>query len=284
MTGETIYSKVIRTECLRLSGTDYEIPTTPSRLSSQRPILQFHEKRKPDDYDSADHERFSSTPLSKSSRKIMATPQTAQRVIQKTPFKVLDAPELQDDFYLNLVDWSSKNTLGVGLGNCVYLWNAQTCKVEKLCDLGPDDSVTAVNWNPKGTHVAVGTNKGIVQLWDVHRQKCTQQYTGHESRVVCNLAWAKHANEIVSTHGYSQNQVVVWKVSNTPDKKPSIEEIEHLTGHTYRVLYLAMSPDGQNIVTGAGDETLRFWSVFAKGKLKESGRSLDFQVPPNNTR
>lgn len=29
-----------------------------------------------------------------------------------------------------------------------------------------------------------------------------------------------------------------------------------------RVLYLAMSPDGQTIVTGAGDETLRFWSVF----------------------
>lgn len=28
----------------------------------------------------------------------------------------------------------------------------------------------------------------------------------------------------------------------------------------------AMSPDGQTIVTGAGDETLRFWNVFAKSK------------------
>ena len=27
-----------------------------------------------------------------------------------------------------------------------------------------------------------------------------------------------------------------------------------------------MSPDGQTIVTGAGDETLRFWNVFAKSK------------------
>ena len=35
-----------------------------------------------------------------------------------------------------------------------------------------------------------------------------------------------------------------------------------LTGHTYRVLYLAASPDGQTLVTGAGDETLRFWKVF----------------------
>jgi cell division cycle 20-like protein 1 (cofactor of APC complex) len=38
-----------------------------------------------------------------------------------------------------------------------------------------------------------------------------------------------------------------------------------MTGHNMRVLYLAMSPDGCNIVTGAGDETLRFWSVFPKG-------------------
>lgn len=34
-----------------------------------------------------------------------------------------------------------------------------------------------------------------------------------------------------------------------------------------RVLYLAMSPDGQSIVTGAGDETLRFWNVFPGPKL-----------------
>jgi len=29
-----------------------------------------------------------------------------------------------------------------------------------------------------------------------------------------------------------------------------------------RVLYLSASPDGSTIVTGAGDETLRFWNVF----------------------
>lgn len=30
--------------------------------------------------------------------------------------QVLDAPALQDDFYLNLVDWSAQNVLAVGLG------------------------------------------------------------------------------------------------------------------------------------------------------------------------
>ena len=47
-----------------------------------------------------------------------------QREISRTPVKVLDAPCLQDDFYLNLVDWSSKDVLAVGLGSSIYLWRA----------------------------------------------------------------------------------------------------------------------------------------------------------------
>jgi cell division cycle 20-like protein 1 (cofactor of APC complex) len=66
----------------------------------------------------------------------------------------------------------------------------------------------------------------------------------------------------VSTHGYSQNQILIWKY-------PSLAQVAQLTGHSYRVLYLAMSPDGESIVTGAGDETLRFWSVFNKTRSQK---------------
>ena len=81
----------------------------------------------------------------------LRSPRKASRKISKIPFKVLDAPELQDDFYLNLVfpllqscrsdivfytfsirlkvDWSSQNVLSVGLGACVYLWSACTSQV-----------------------------------------------------------------------------------------------------------------------------------------------------------
>ena len=45
-----------------------------------------------------------------------------------------------------------------------------------------------------------------------------------------------------------------------------MKKLATLTGHQYRVLYLAMSPDSETIVTGAGDETLRFWKVFPKNK------------------
>ena len=63
---------------------------------------------------------FSLTPIrSPASQRLMAAPPKRKRRISKVPFKVLDAPALQDDFYLNLVDWSSQNVLAVGLGSCV---------------------------------------------------------------------------------------------------------------------------------------------------------------------
>lgn len=91
---------------------------------------------------------------------------------------------------MNLVDWSPNNVLAVGLGNCVYLWNACSSKVgdvdvdfkerwlrlelgfswflivqvTKLCDLGEDDSVCSVSWAQRGTHLSVGTNLGHVQV------------------------------------------------------------------------------------------------------------------------
>ena len=55
--------------------------------------------------------------------------------------------------------------------------------------------------------------------------------------------------------------------------------VASLTGHTHRVLYLAMSPDGETIVTGAGDETLRFWNAFPKredGRAARGESKLDF--------
>ncbi|KAK8917608.1 Fizzy-related [Metarhizium anisopliae] len=327
-------------------------------------------------------EIYSLSPVRFGSQQMLLSPRRQPRAVSKVPYKVLDAPELADDFYLNLVDWGSANVLGVGLGSSVYMWNAQTSKVNKLCTL-EDDTVTSVSWIQKGTHLAIGTGKGLVQIWDAEKTRRLRTMTGHTARVgslawnthiltsgsrdrliyhrdvrapdqwlrklvghkqevcglkwncedgqlasggndnklmvwdklsesplwkfsdhtaavkaiswsphqrgllasgggtadrriifhdtvkgtvvneidtgsqVCNIAWSKNSNEIVSTHGYSQNQIVVWKY-------PSMTQVASLTGHTYRVLYLAMSPDGRVIVTGAGDETLRFWSVFGR--------------------
>ena len=72
------------------------------------------------------------------------------------------------------------------------------------------------------------------------------------------MLFSPNSNELVTSHGFSLNQIMVWKTNKDKPVK-----LATLSGHSYRVLYLALSPDGENIVTGSGDETLRFWKVFA---------------------
>jgi len=320
----------------------------------------------------------------------------SQRALPKIPYKVLDAPQLQDDFYLNVLDWSSKDVLGVALSNSIYLWSASTGSVSHMCEIS-DDIVSSLNWAPGGDHLAVGMTSGKVKLYDVqkstevrelpghngrvgalawnnwllssgsrdkeilHRDlRCSQDFTakllGHKQEIcglkwsfegdqlasggndnklivwsdqsvaplykfkqhtaavkavawsphehgvlvsgggttdrtikswntlngklvnsidtgsqVCSLMFSKNYNELVSTHGYSQNQVMLWKY-------PSMQKAGIFTGHTSRVLYLAMSPDSQNIVTGAGDETLRFWNLFPQ---KKHEKCLDSSLLPS---
>ena len=81
--------------------------------------------------------------------------------------RTLDAPDITDDYYLNLLDWSTSNVIAVGLGNSIYLWSVDTGSaihlVENEEDLGP---VTSVSWAPDGKHLAVGLNNSHIKIWD----------------------------------------------------------------------------------------------------------------------
>ena len=74
--------------------------------------------------------------------------------------------------------------------------------------------------------------------------------------------WNKHEREILSSHGFSQNQLTIWKY-------PTMVKVAELTGHTSRVLHTALSADGTTVVSAAADETLRFWKVFDAPAKKE---------------
>jgi cell division cycle protein 20 (cofactor of APC complex) len=81
---------------------------------------------------------------------------------------------------------------------------------------------------------------------------------------VCALQWSRHDREILSAHGFSKNQLCLWKY-------PSLVKMGELTGHQGRVLALATSPDGASVVSAGADETLRFWRVFGGGPEAAAG-------------
>ena len=338
------------------------------------------------------------------------------RKIPQEPEKILDAPQLADDFYLNILDWGNQNILSVCLGNVVYLWNGTTGHISSLNKPQNEDNVCSVSFMNNGTCLAVGLSNGITELWDIEKNTKLRNLDGHTSRIsgldwsnyllttggkdslilnhdvrikehtvhklinghskevcsikwdtegnslasggndnlvyiwdikgttpkntisiwnliehgnesplateisplhcfnqheaavkavawspwqrgvlatgggkkdhtikfwntetgnllnsydtgsqVCALVWNKFEKEIISSHGYSKNQITVWTY-------PKMSKIVDLLGHMNRVLYLTMSPDGCTLVSGSSDETLRFWNINDPEKIKEQNQ------------
>ncbi|XP_042191780.1 cell division cycle protein 20 homolog [Callorhinchus milii] len=328
------------------------------------------------------------------SQKTPSSTKKISRYIPSMPERILDAPEIRNDYYLNLIDWSTLNYLAVALGNNVYLWHGESGNIVPLVQLeNPEDYISSVSWIKEGNYLAVGTMIGEVQVWDVENQKRlrnmvsqtarvgalnwnsyilssgsrlgqihhhdvriaqhhvatlaghTQEvcglkwspdgrylasggndnilniwpsvpgndtecaplhtFTQHQGAVkavawcpwqanilasgggtsdrfirlwnvntgsclnavdtrsqVCSIVWSTEYKELVSGHGYSQNQLVMWKY-------PTLTKVAELKGHQARVLDLALSPDGTTVCSAAADETLRVWKCFAVDPAKK---------------
>jgi cell division cycle protein 20 (cofactor of APC complex) len=70
--------------------------------------------------------------------------------------RILDAPEIRNDYYLNLVDWSSGEILAMALDNSVYLWNAGSGDILQLLQMEqPGDHISSVAWIKEGNYLAV---------------------------------------------------------------------------------------------------------------------------------
>jgi cell division cycle 20-like protein 1 (cofactor of APC complex) len=61
----------------------------------------------------------------------------------------------------------------------------------------------------------------------------------------------------VSTHGNMQHQVAIWEY-------PGLAQLANLAGPTSGASYMAMSPDGEEIVTSGGGEILCLWKLFTR--------------------
>jgi len=174
------------------------------------------------------------------------------RHIPQAPERILDAPELVDDYYLNLIDWSSQNSIAVALGCTVYLCNAGTGAIDQLMQTDvendEEDYVTSVNWAPDGNHIAVGTNNAEVQIWDASRARKVRTLKGHEARVGA-LAW----NGTQLATGSRDTTVM------THDVRIREHCTNTFTCHSQEVCGLKWSPSGTQLASGGNDNSLHIY-------------------------
>ena len=314
--------------------------------------------------------------------------------IPKTAYKVLDAPNLRDDFYLHLIDWSKQDVVAVGLDNKLYTWNAKYSEVNFISDLedyynyysslsynndgifliccsndgtifvrdieksknlktfkdlsngricsicpmnlnpnifsigakdyiiktidlrskinpilnysGHSKEICGMKWSLDDKKLASGGDDNKIFIWDVRKEESERKLTSHTSAIkaldwstykfgyllsgggtqdmtlklwninnmtlvdsintssqICNISFSKISHEFITTHGFKNNYIHIWD-SNKMDIKATLK------GHKQRVIYMALGPDSIKIVTGAGDETVRFWDVFGLENQKYS--------------
>lgn len=199
--------------------------------------------------DSPTHEKYSASPVRSDTQRMMLSPRKAVKSASKVPFKVLDAPDLADDFYLNLIDWSSTNILAVGLAGCVYLWSASNSVVRKLCDLTEvNDTVASVKWVQKGSKLAVGCISGLVRIYDAEAQQCEREMTGHSARAG-TLAW----NDWILSSG-SRDRSILHRDVRAPD-----HHFRRLIGHRQEICGIKWSPNGTQLASGGNDNKLLVW-------------------------
>jgi WD40 repeat protein len=118
-----------------------------------------------------------------------SAPKKVMRSLPAGPSRVLDCPELMDDYYLNLLDWGHNNIIAVALRKAVYLWNAANGEITNLVTLPEtSDYVSSLQWNRKDNTIAVGTFNNIVEIWDADAQCKIRELTGHNARI-SSLSW-----------------------------------------------------------------------------------------------
>ena len=183
-----------------------------------------------------------------------------QRKISIKPYKELPAPNLIDDFYLNLLDWSSKNQIAVGCSSSVVLWNNNKTQSETLFsyDIIEENTiqnnennnkyVSSLIWSEEGDKLAVGNSCGAVELYDINKKELICSFKGHSKRVGV-VSWNKN---IISSG--SKDFSIITRDIRCKDNDENI--IKKFIGHQQEVCGLKWSFDGAQLASGGNDNTL----------------------------
>ncbi len=133
--------------------------------SKKRKLLHFNNKKE-------NNKLYSPTPFDLNKNSIVETQIIKSikysRRIPKIPYKILDAPGIIDNFYMNILDWSSTDFIGISLMDSVYLWKNKSSenKVITLVELS-DSFYCSIKFSPEGNQMACGDGDGFVHIYDI---------------------------------------------------------------------------------------------------------------------
>lgn len=175
-------------------------------------------------------------------------------------------------------------SLAVGKGRSkepgeVAMWDLTTDTLRTVFR-GHAAEVTALAFSPDGKYLASGGHDRTVVLWDVAAGQERSRLLTVPSQVVWSLAFAPDGRTLAIATGPEDfrlrqpGQVHLWEMATEKVRA-------RLHGHTQAVTGLAFSADGQTLITGSADTTVRFWDLNSNreyGMLKGHRAAPGFEA------
>ncbi|KAI4227375.1 MAG: hypothetical protein L6R36_002455 [Xanthoria steineri] len=232
----------------------------------------------------------------------------AKRIVKKEPkpvptipFRVLDAPQLRDDYYCSALSFChSTRTLAVGLGNKVYLWSeTYGVRYPQLVDTGRRGSyVTSLSFSSTEggqSILAIGRNNGLVSLWSI-LDEGTRFEAQQPNSVAClsfKPVLTRRASVNSDTMVFTEELLVGDELGNV--YYYAVEWVDNLevevqgwhgamtllakiSVHSQQICGLAWSPEGNLFATGANDNACCLFVV------KDILTPLEMPEPPKPRR
>nr|KYP53626.1 Anaphase-promoting complex subunit cdc20 [Cajanus cajan] len=220
------------------------------------------------------------------------------RKLPKGESRILDAPNIRNDYYANIMDWGENNILAIALGSDMYLWNSKNSNVFKLFNDTNNDFPTSVSWSNDAKYLAIGSMNSKLQLWDAETSKPIRILKGHGQRIatiawnghiltsgshdkniinhdvrarrnvisrlkahrgeVCGLKWSRRGNILAS--GGNENHIYVWDLT----KMSSSKFLHCFKDHSAAVKALAWCPYDSGVLASGGgteDRCIKIWNI-----------------------
>jgi WD40 repeat protein/tRNA A-37 threonylcarbamoyl transferase component Bud32 len=153
----------------------------------------------------------------------------------------------------------------------IKIWNLKT-GVLKTTLTGHISLVYSVAISSDGQTLVSGSNDKTIKIRNLETGKLKTTLTGH-SNWVNSVTISPDGQTLVS--GSNDKTIKIWNLQNDYNINnftffPLFLEDKlktTLTGHTDRVNSVAISPDGQTLVSGSNDKTIKIWNLKT-GALK----------------
>jgi WD40 repeat protein len=173
--------------------------------------------------------------------------------------------------------------------DAVYLRNALDGTTARLIRPALEQIYTVL-FSPDGRTLSVGGMRedgiGSVELWRLDSIDDTSvSLEGHRSRLAGGLSWpisglayCSNGRILAAAHGdnpmsnvHSPLPIKLWDFATN-------RCVQILKGHTYGVHSMSFTPDGNFLVSGGGDHTIRIWCL-AKSNTNSYGKCIEIFKP-----